>query len=97
MLIWSQVWDRICNRLTEAQADVVMLVHRLEAPKPDRVRRTISSNANVLTGITNAAQQSRLQSFDELLRTGTAHAEYSGKVGDCCEDDVVSQVAFLCS
>ena len=71
----------------------MLLVHRLEDPAPERVARSVPCTSNVMTGITSASQPScSMESFEELLRTGTAHAEYSGKVGDCCDEEVVSQV-----
>ncbi len=73
----------------------MLLVHRLEDPSPDRISRRVPCSPSVMTGITSASQASCLQSFEELLRTGTAHAEFSGRVGDCCDDEVVSQVNLL--
>lgn len=87
-----QLWDSIAEHLTQRQAGMVLLVHRLEDPAPDRIVRTVPCCSNVMTGITSASQATCLESFEELLRTETAHAEYSGRVGDCCDDEVVSQV-----
>ena len=88
-----QLWGSIAEHLTQRKADLVLLVHRLEDPAPDRVARSVPCTSNVMTGITSAPQPScSMESFEELLRTGTAHAEYSGKVGDCCDEEVVSQV-----
>jgi hypothetical protein len=87
-----QLWGSIAEHLTQRSADLVLLVHRLEDPSPDRISRRVPCSPSVMTGITSASQASCLQSFEELLRTGTAHAEFSGRVGDCCDDEVVSQV-----
>ena len=89
-----QVWDNVSNTLEQRQAEIVLLVHRLDQAEPDRVSRRVPSSSSVMTGITSA-QQGRLESFAELLRTGTAGAEFSGKVGDCCDEDLVSQVKFF--
>lgn len=87
-----QLWGSIAEHLTQRKADMVLLVHRLEDPAPDRISRSVPCTSSVMTGITSASQAACLESFEELLRTGTAHAEYSGRVGDCCDDEVVSQV-----
>lgn len=87
-----QLWGSIAEHLTRRKADLVLLVHRLEDPAPDRISRTVPCTSSVMTGITSATQPPCLETFEELLRTGTAHAEYSGKVGDCCDEEVVSQV-----
>lgn len=52
------------------------------------------SAADVLTGIAlgrrpdvSGDHHLRLAACARLLATGVAHAEFAGRVGDCCDDD----------
>lgn len=87
-----QVWDDIAGQLAQREAEIVLLVHRLDKLEPERVGRKVPGSFDVMTGITSASQQGGLESIAELLRTETAKADFSGKVGDCCDEEMVSQV-----
>ena len=88
------MWENIAAQLAQREAEIVLLVHRLEKLEPEGIRRKVQGSFDVMTGITSASQQGGLGSIAELLRTETAKADFSGRVGDCCEEDMVSQVAF---
>ncbi len=45
----------------------------------------------MFSGITSQ-HHNRLQDFAHLVETGVAHAEFSGRVGECCDEEAVSQV-----
>lgn len=88
-----QIRNSVSHTLEQREADVVLVVHRLDESEPEGVRRRVHSSPNVMTGITSASQPGRLESLAELLSSGAGQAEFSGKVGDCCdEEDVTSQV-----
>lgn len=91
-LVSLQVWEDITQHLAQRDAEIVLLVHRLDKLEPERVSRKVQGSFNVMTGITSASEHEGLASIAELLTTGTAKADFSGRVGDCCDEDVVSQV-----
>ena len=94
ILLTLQVWDDIAGQLAQREAEIVLLVHRLDKLEPERVGRKVPGSFDVMTGITSASQQGGLESIAELLRTETAKADFSGKVGDCCDEEMVSQACF---
>lgn len=93
----KQVMESIVGRLAQSKADTVLLAYRLDRMEPERVRRKVHSDSNIMTGITSASQEGSLESIADLLRATSGQAAFSGKFGDCCdddEDDLVSQVDF---
>ena len=75
------MWDSIAEHLAQREAEIVLLVHRLDKLEPEGVSRKVQGSYNVMTGITSASHQGGLQSIAELLTTETAQADFSGRVG----------------
>ena len=89
-----QLWKTFSGYLADKNAEMVMLVHPLSAPGSEMPGRSATNSEAVITGITaSAMHQRRLLSVAELVRSGATTADFSGQVGDCCEDEeLVSQV-----
>lgn len=82
-----QLWRGINRYLKEKQIDNVLLLHPLDAPASGQAASCVPSSGEVMTGISQTRHQSRLQSFAELVRAGATTADFSGRVGECCEGE----------
>lgn len=105
--VHAQLWRGIAQHVAEVDPEVMVLVHPIPLDEEDRAEASIHrasqdsrASSNVLSGIASQTASARehhlrLQACAQLVQTGMAQTELAGRVGNCCDGHVTSQVTLV--